>query len=143
MKEDIGMEGNDITKLTTVFSVGYIVGMWPSNLMVLIIRPRIFFPSCVLAWGLLTLGTYRVTTMTQLYIIRFFIGCFESSVFVGIHYCLGCWYKESELAKRSGIFTSSGLAGTFFSGFLQAAIYSNMNGLNGIAGWYVRNMLLD
>lgn len=39
----------------------------------------------------------------------------ESSTFVGTHYILGSWYKPDELGKRSGIFTSSGLAGTLFA----------------------------
>jgi len=48
---------------------------------------------------------------------------------------LGSWYKPEELGKRSGIFTSSGLAGTLFSGVLQAAVYRNLNGHAGRSGW--------
>jgi len=59
----------------------------------------------------------------------------ESSTFVGTHYVLGSWYKPAELGKRSGIFTSSGLVGTLFSGVLQAAVYRNLNGVTGRAGW--------
>ncbi|TFY74306.1 hypothetical protein EWM64_g9706 [Hericium alpestre] len=47
----------------------------------------------------------------------------EASTFVGTHYILGSWYKPGELGKRSAIFTSSGLAGTLFSGVLQGAVY--------------------
>ncbi|KAG8218791.1 major facilitator superfamily domain-containing protein, partial [Butyriboletus roseoflavus] len=45
------------------------------------------------------------------------------------------WYKTSELGKRSGIFTSSGLAGTLFSGVLQAAVYQHLGGIDGRSGW--------
>jgi len=45
------------------------------------------------------------------------------------------WYKPGELGKRSGIFTSSGLIGTLFSGVLQAAVYQNLNGVDGRSGW--------
>ncbi|KAK5942491.1 hypothetical protein PMZ80_005056 [Knufia obscura] len=67
--------------------------------------------------------------------IRFVQALFEGSTFVGVHYILGCWYKEEELGKRTGIFTSSGLAGTMFSGFLQGGIYASLNGKGGLAGW--------
>ncbi|KAH0840074.1 major facilitator superfamily domain-containing protein [Lanmaoa asiatica] len=45
------------------------------------------------------------------------------------------WYKPGELGKRSGIFTSSGLAGTLFSGVLQAAVYQHLGGIDGRSGW--------
>lgn len=67
--------------------------------------------------------------------IRFFQGIAESSTFVGTHYILGSWYTSRELGKRSGIFTSSGLAGTMFGGFLQTAIHSSLNGTRGLSGW--------
>lgn len=67
--------------------------------------------------------------------IRFFQGMAEASTFSGTHYILGSWYKASELGKRSGIFTASGLAGTMFGGFLQTAIHSGLNGRGGLAGW--------
>lgn len=94
-----------------------------------------WFPFTILAWGLLTLGTFRVTSVTQIYIIRFFQGFFEASSFVGTHFILGSWYTESELAKRSGIFTASGLAGTMFSGFLQGEIHKSLHETRGISGW--------
>jgi len=59
----------------------------------------------------------------------------EASTFVGTHYILGSWYKPGELGKRSGIFTSSGLVGTLFSGILQAAVYRSLNGHTGRSGW--------
>ena len=51
---------------------------------------------------------------------------FEASTFVGCHYILGSWYTAEELGKRTAIFTSSGLAGTLFSGILQGSIHSTM-----------------
>ncbi|KAJ5094868.1 hypothetical protein N7456_010729 [Penicillium angulare] len=36
--------------------------------------------------------------------------------FQGTHYLLGSWYTEEELGKRSGLFTSSGIAGGMFAG---------------------------
>ncbi|TFK76048.1 MFS general substrate transporter [Pluteus cervinus] len=129
------MEGNDFNKVNTIFTCGYIVGMIPNNLMLQVVSPRIWFPCMQICWGVLTFGSSAVRNVQQLYAIRFLQGLAESSTFVGTHYVLGAWYKHSELGKRSGIFTSSGLVGTLFSGLLQAAVYSNLNGHSGRSGW--------
>lgn len=78
-------------------------------------------------------------------VIRFFQGFFEASCFVGVQYILGSWYKREEIGKRTAIFTSSGLAGTLFSGIMQGSIHSTLDGAAGLAGWrwlFVINFLI-
>jgi MFS transporter, ACS family, pantothenate transporter len=135
MKEDLNFHGNQLNQINTVFTVGYIIGQVPSNLALYYIKPRIFFPSMVLLWGALTMVTASVQHPTSIMAIRFFQGIAESSTFVGTHYILGSWYTASELGKRSGLFTSSGLAGTMISGFIQTGIHSSLDGKSGLAGW--------
>lgn len=109
--------------------------MIPCNIALYYIKPRIFFPSMVVCWAALTIVTAAAKTPQHIMAIRFFVGIAESSTFIGTHYILGSWYTETELGKRSGIFTASGLAGTMFGGFIQSGIYRSMNGLSGLAGW--------
>ncbi|KAI0751515.1 MFS general substrate transporter [Daedaleopsis nitida] len=135
MREELNMHGTQFNQINTIFTCGYIVGMIPNNLMLQVVPPRIWFPAMQIVWGVLTFCTSVVTRVEQIYAIRFFQGIAESSTFVGTHYILGSWYKPGELGKRSGIFTSSGLIGTLFSGLLQAAVYTNLNGLSGRSGW--------
>ncbi|KAF5388136.1 hypothetical protein D9615_000261 [Tricholomella constricta] len=135
MKEELNMVGTEFNKINTIFTCGYIIGMIPNNLMLQVVSPRIWFPSMQIVWGVLTFGTSAVHSVQQIYIIRFFQGMAESSTFVGSHYILGSWYKPEELGKRSGIFTSSGLIGTLFSGILQAAVYRHLDGHAGRSGW--------
>ena len=47
---------------------------------------------------------------------------------------LGSWYKPQEIGKRAMIFWLAGSVGSLFSGFLQSAAYTNLNGTNGYAG---------
>jgi ACS family pantothenate transporter-like MFS transporter len=89
----------------------------------------------IIVWGALTMITAAAHHPRDIMAIRFFQGIAESSTFVGTHYILGSWYTARELGKRSGIFTSSGLAGTMFGGFLQTAIHSSLNGAKGLSGW--------
>jgi MFS transporter, ACS family, pantothenate transporter len=89
----------------------------------------------MLLWGGLTMVTASAQNPQSIMAIRFFQGICEASTFVGTHYILGSWYTERELGKRSGIFTASGLAGTFIGGFIQTGIHRSMDGLHGLAGW--------
>ncbi|KAI6093227.1 MFS general substrate transporter [Hypoxylon rubiginosum] len=135
MKGDLGFEGNQLNVINTIFYGGYVLGQIPNNLALQKLPPRIYFPSCMIAWGLLTLGTGFTHHPWEIMILRFFQAIFESSTFVGCHYILGSWYKEEELGKRTAIFTSSGLAGTMFSGFLQGGVHKSLNGARGLPGW--------
>lgn len=135
MKEDLNMTGDDFNVINTVFYVGYIVSMVPNNIMLLKVPPRYWLSFCCFAWAMLTLGFYKVTSYKQMCVIRFFQACFESSTFAGTHLILGSWYKEHEINTRSATFTSSGLIGIIFSGFMQGAIYTSMDGKRGLAGW--------
>lgn len=48
---------------------------------------------------------------------------------------LGCWYKKTELGKRTAIFACAAYVGTMISGYLQSAVLAGLDGENGIAAW--------
>ncbi|KLU82750.1 hypothetical protein MAPG_01819 [Magnaporthiopsis poae ATCC 64411] len=135
MKEELGFVGDQLNQINTCFTIGYVLGQIPSNLSLHYVKPRYWFPLMMVIWGGLTMCTASVHSPTSIMAIRFFQGLAEASTFVGTHYILGAWYTERELGKRSGIFTASGLAGTFFGGFMQTGIHSGMDGLRGLSGW--------
>lgn len=146
LQEDLGLRPEQFSQANTVFTVGYTVALVPHNIILLKVRPSIWLSFCCFAWGLLVLGLYKVEHFYQICVIRFFQAVFEASTFTGVHLILSRWYKESELTKRSAIFTCSGLLGNIFSGTLQAAIYTNMDGINGLAGWrwlYIINFIIS
>ncbi|KAI5868168.1 MFS general substrate transporter [Durotheca rogersii] len=135
MKEDLGFVGDQLNQINTCFTIGYVVGQIPANLSLHYLKPRYFFPACMVIWACLTMVTASVNKPESIMAIRFFQGIAEATTFVGTHYILGSWYTESELGKRSGIFTASGLAGTMIGGFIQTGIYSSLHGRNGLPGW--------
>ena len=59
---------------------------------------------------------------------------YRSGFYPGIHYLIGSWYTPREIGKRAMIFWVAGSIGQLFSGFLQAAAYTNLDGVNGYAG---------
>ncbi|KAK7754494.1 hypothetical protein SLS62_003514 [Diatrype stigma] len=135
MKEDLGMTGNDLNLLTTFWNVGYIIGQLPSQLVLTKIRPSIWLPTLEGLWSILVIGMAGAKNIETLYALRFFIGLLEASAYPGIMMLLGNWYTPGELGKRSCIFQASSSAAQMFSGYLQAALYSGMDGRAGLAAW--------
>ncbi|KAF7157596.1 hypothetical protein CNMCM5623_001970 [Aspergillus felis] len=134
MKEDLGMYGNQLNYMQTCWTVGYVIGEIPSNLLLTRIRPRYWIPAMELLWTVLTFAMARCNSPTQFYLLRFFVGLAESTFYPGMQYVIGSWYRKDELAKRSCIFhTSSGIA-SMFSGYLMAGVY-HLGGKGGFKGW--------
>ncbi|KAK8875041.1 MFS general substrate transporter [Apiospora arundinis] len=131
MREDLAMLGTEFNLAQTCFAVGQILGPIPANLLLTWIPPRFLLPGLELVWGVLTIGTYAITNMNQLYPIRFIIGFLEGSCFVGIQYVLGSWYKRTELGKRTAIFACAAYVGTMIS----SAVLASLDGKNGISAW--------
>ncbi|WVF67013.1 hypothetical protein IAT40_001756 [Kwoniella sp. CBS 6097] len=135
MKEDLGMFGNELVTSTSIWTVGYVIGQIPSNLLLTRIEPRWVIPALELGWGVATLATYAVKSVKSLYALRFLVGLFESGFYPGIHYLLGSWYTPREIGKRAMIFWLAGSLGQMFSGILQAAAHKNLNMVHGLEGW--------
>lgn len=135
MKEDLGMWGNELVTSTSIWTVGYVIGQVPSNLLLTRVSPRYVIPALEFAWGVCTLACYGIKSYRALYALRFLVGLCESGFYPGAHYLLGGWYTPRELGKRAAIFWLAGSVGQMFSGFLQAAAYKNLNGVHGLAGW--------
>ncbi|KAH8698530.1 major facilitator superfamily domain-containing protein [Talaromyces proteolyticus] len=135
MEEDLEMYGNQLVTSTSIFTVGYVIGQIPSNLLLTRLSPRWVIPSLEVGWGIAVMCMSSVKSYQALYALRFLVGLFESGFYPGIHYLLGSWYTPQEIGKRAMIFWLAGSIGTLFSGFLQAAAYTNLNGVQGRAGW--------
>ncbi|OKL61245.1 hypothetical protein UA08_03113 [Talaromyces atroroseus] len=135
MEEDLEMYGNQLVTSTTIFTIGYVIGQVPCNLLLTRVSPRWVIPSLEVGWGIAVICMSSVKSYQALYALRFLVGIFESGFYPGIHYMLGSWYKPSEIGKRAMIFWLAGTVGQLFSGFLQSAAYTNLDGVDGRAGW--------
>ncbi|OKL61016.1 hypothetical protein UA08_03111 [Talaromyces atroroseus] len=116
MQDDLGMYDNQLNYVTTLWTVGYIIGQIPSNIVLTRVRPSIWLPS------------------SELYVLRFFIGLAESTYYPGVLYMMGAWYRKDELGKRAVIFNVSSALATMFSGYLMTAVIG-LDGRGGLKGW--------
>ncbi|KAJ5714034.1 allantoate permease [Penicillium malachiteum] len=135
MEEDLEMYGNQLVTSTSIFTVGYVIGQIPCNLLLTRVSPRWVIPALEVGWGISTMSMSSVKSYKSLYALRFLVGIFESGFYPGIHYLLGSWYTPQEIGKRAMTFWLAGSIGQLFSGFLQAAAYTNLDGVEGRAGW--------
>ncbi|KAH3686725.1 hypothetical protein WICPIJ_002288 [Wickerhamomyces pijperi] len=122
MKEHYNMHGNEYNYMTTLWTVGYIVGQIPSNLILHRISARYYLAGLEFLWAVLTVLLITPKTLSQFYAIRFFLGLTESGYFPGLEYLLGSWYSREELTKRSTFFSCAGTAAGLISGPVQSAI---------------------
>ncbi|KAI8266331.1 hypothetical protein K4K58_010108 [Colletotrichum sp. SAR11_239] len=136
MQEELGLYGNERNLLNTYFNIGIILGTIPAQMIQLKwVRPSIWIPACELAWSALTMVMASAKNVETLYALRFCIGLLESCSFPGFASILGSWYGKSQLAKRMALFEQTAAIAGMFSGYLQAGLYTGMNGTAGLSGW--------
>jgi ACS family pantothenate transporter-like MFS transporter len=49
MREELNFKGNQLNQINTVFTVGYTVAQVPCNIALYYIKPRYFFPACMVS----------------------------------------------------------------------------------------------
>ncbi|CAG9955852.1 unnamed protein product [Clonostachys rosea f. rosea IK726] len=128
MKDDLSLFGNELNYFSTTFNCGIIAGAVPLMLLSTHVRPSIILPTCELAWTFLVMGIAGAKTAGAVYGLRFAIGFFQGIAFPGFAALLGSWYTPSELGKRMAIYEVSARVAGMFSGYIQAGLYTNMNG---------------
>lgn len=135
MQEDLRMNGNQLTYAYNVAVAGYVLLAIPVSIVVTKVRPSWIIPLFELMLAGTTLLTYRVATVSQLYVVRFFVGFFESAFFPVMVHLIASWYPKPRRVKRVAMFYASSYLAAMFSGYLQAAIYTHLDGVLGHAGW--------
>ncbi|KAK2753412.1 hypothetical protein FQN55_003541 [Onygenales sp. PD_40] len=136
MKEDLQLNGNQYSLFGTFYNIGYLLFEIPS--MMVISRPsisRYYPPTMEVAWSIVTFCQSRLRNEYDIYGLRFLLGVLETPASSGCMYILTSWYRGDELFKRTGVWYVSSNAGSMFGGYLQAAAYTNLNGVLGLAGW--------
>ncbi|RSL86287.1 hypothetical protein CEP52_015867 [Fusarium oligoseptatum] len=114
MREEIGLWGNELNYITATFWASYCGTMIPACYLMTRYPANIVLPSLELGWGLATFGLAWVKNVEAIYAMRFF---------------------PNEVARRIALFFIASPGGTMFAGYLQAAAYTNLNGVHGLAGW--------
>ncbi|KAF2733828.1 MFS general substrate transporter [Polyplosphaeria fusca] len=132
--EDLGMTGPQYNWCLTVFFFTYAAFEVPSNLLLKKLRPSIWLPTIMVAWGIVMTLMGTVQNYTGLLIARIFLGVTEAGLFPGVAYYLTMWYCRHEMQYRQALFFSAASVAGAFSGLLAFGI-AHMDGVGGYAGW--------
>ncbi|RAH48738.1 MFS general substrate transporter [Aspergillus brunneoviolaceus CBS 621.78] len=155
MQEEIGLGGDDLVNLQTMYTVGAVVGQLPFAYLFTRVPISWLIPIMDIAWGIFTLLQYRATSYSEMMAYRFLVGWFEVSTpctpisgdlhltfignqaafFPGMHYIFGAWYRGDEIARRGGCFYVGLTLGTLTASLIQAGASSRLDGVSGLAGW--------
>ncbi|KAK7438662.1 major facilitator superfamily transporter [Colletotrichum acutatum] len=134
LQEDLGMTADQYNWCLTVFFFTYAAFEVPSNLLLKKLRPSVWLPTIMVAWGLVMTLMGIVKNYHGLLIARIFLGVTEAGLFPGVAYYLTMWYCRHEIQLRQAMFFSAASIAGAFSGLLAFAI-SKMDGIGGLEGW--------
>jgi MFS family permease len=90
-----------------IFFIGYFIMEIPGNLIMAKVGARLWIARILITWGIISCLTAWVSTSTEFYIVRFFLGVAEASFFPGIIYYLSTWFRLKDVAKAVALFMMS------------------------------------
>ncbi|KAL8907119.1 MAG: hypothetical protein Q9207_001611 [Kuettlingeria erythrocarpa] len=132
--ETLNMTGPQYNWCLTVFFFTYCIFEVPSNLILKRLRPSIWLPSIMVAWGTVMTLMGVVQDFRGLLIARLFLGVTEAGLYPGVAYYITMWYCRTEAQFRQAMFFSAASVAGAFSGLLAFAI-AKMDGVGGYEGW--------
>lgn len=122
MNEYYDMNKNQYNYLVTIWTVGYILGQVPSNLILHRISARYYLGGLEILWSLLTLLMITCKNLKSMYALRFFLGLVEAGFFPAMEYLIGSNYSAAEMTTRSCFFSVAMGASGLISGPLQLGL---------------------
>ncbi|GAB0136863.1 hypothetical protein EsDP_00005151 [Epichloe bromicola] len=137
MRDEVGFRGKDFNYMHTIFTVVYAVFQVPSTVMLTIVRPRYLFVAANTLWSVLTLVTFRVDHVWQVFVLNGFEGAFMAISYVGAHFVYGSWYTQSELGTRAAVFCGFGNLGKMAGGWIQAGLLRSLSGSSSLPAWRI------
>ncbi|KAL6247510.1 hypothetical protein RBB50_005856 [Rhinocladiella similis] len=131
---DLHMTGNQYLTGLTLYFIGYVLFEVPANMVLKVWKPRLWFPTLTLVWGVVSTLMGVTQSRAGFFVVRFFLGVAEAGLFPGIVFYFSMWYKRNERQFRVALFFSAASLAGAFGGILAWGI-AHMKGVGGYNGW--------
>lgn len=133
MNKDLGFSNAVYGFGAGIFFIGYFIMEIPGNLIMTRIGARLWIARILITWGIISGLTAWVSTPSQFYVVRFFLGVAEASFFPCIIYYLGTWFRMQDVAKAVALFMMS----LPVCNIIAAPVSTYLLGVSwlGLAGW--------
>jgi MFS family permease len=135
MKQDLGFTDAVYGLGAGLFFISFFTFEVPSNLLLEKVGARKTMLRIMLLWGLTSAATMFVSTPTQFYVARVFLGIFEAGFFPGIMLYLTYWFPAGHRARIVALFMTAVVIAGLIAGPMSGWIMKDMNGAHGLHGW--------
>ena len=134
LTQDLHISNDAYLWTLTIYFFGYVLFEVPSNIVIKRVKPRVWLPTLMIAWGTVSTLMGLVHNFQGLLATRFFLGLTEAGLFPGVVWYLSMWYPRNLQHYRVSLFFSAASLSGAFGGILAFAI-GKMSGIGGKGGW--------
>lgn len=134
MSTDLHLYGLRYNIAAALFFITYGIVEIPSNIILKLTRPSLWFPAIMLTWGTVMTLSSLVNSFQGLLITRIALGVAEGGLFPGVAYYITMWYPRQIQGSRLAIFFSAATVAGAFGGIF-AYLIDHMDGKAGLHGW--------
>jgi len=133
MSKDVHLTDEEYSTGVSVFFIGYILFEIPSNILLKLTTPPVWFSLIMISWGIISTCMMFVNNFQSLIIVRVLLGIAEAGFLPGVVYYLSLWFTPNERAFRMAFFLSSvnvagAISGVAAYGLLQLDGFGNLQG---------------
>ena len=105
-----------------IFFIGYFLLQVPATLLLELWSARVFIGASLIAWGTLATLTGFISSASEFYWIRFFLGIAEAGFFPGVIVYLTYWFRQGDRAKAVAMFMAAIPASNMLGAIVAAAL---------------------
>lgn len=134
MGEDLGIDVATYGSIAAIFFVAYVILEVPSNMILARFGARRWLARIAISWGLVTVLTGFVQSVTQLYIVRVLLGIAEAGLFPGLILFLTFWFLNQDRARAIGAMALAMPAALLVGSFTGGLILDHANWF-GLESW--------
>ncbi|KAJ7890778.1 major facilitator superfamily domain-containing protein [Mycena leptocephala] len=142
LRKDTHLVGQQYAWLSTLFYLGYMLAELPMSFALQRFPLGRFLSLTCIAWGALVMCLGACKNFTQLAVVRFLLGAFESAITPGFLMMIASWYKRSEMTSRSLWWMAMNTVFSSFFGLVIYALAKHAQDSGGLAAWRIINLFL-
>jgi MFS transporter, ACS family, tartrate transporter len=117
-----------------LFFLGYCLFEIPSNLLLERVGARLWIARIMIVWGLVSMATMFVTSVTTFYAARIVLGIAEAGFFPGMVLYLTYWIPAAERARTGALFMMAAPIAIIVGAPVSEMVLS-LHQRAGLAGW--------
>ena len=134
MGGELGIDVATYGSIAAIFFIAYVLLEVPSNMILARVGARRWLARIAITWGLVTVATGFVHSVTQLYIARVLLGVAEAGLFPGLILFLTYWFMSHERGRAIGAMAMAMPAALLVGSFTGGLILDHANWF-GLSSW--------